>query len=290
MEGDGRSLRSLHDFHLQRVNENVIDIKFHAVIARHPAILGSGQGERTACSRGLSDNGSLVHFVILRKILANVLCDPHSLDAGTLSQALSLPARMDFRCIRRKCRRRLAEAVFSKTHRKLLRCGVRFHFGSLNNFRIFYQLKRNALEQIAFCVLHRRHIFDDSDTRREPAINCHSVRRCLLAMNSERLKFPRGHADVFFADHIIMLLHFQIAGLSVEVPGCAFFEWSGDHSLGGLNLISSPSRLIRAQQKIPWSSTLSRSVLVIMPARCISNLRRSLPSTFSVPSRRYKTS
>ena len=33
-----------------------------------------------------------------------------------------------------------------------------------------------------------------------------------------------------------MLLHFQIAGLSVEVPGCAFFEWSGDHRLRRIKL------------------------------------------------------
>src|SRR6266498_5826186 len=58
---------------------------------------------------------------------------------------------------------------------------------------------------------------------------------------------------------------------------------------GGSNFTSSPSRLIRAQQKMPCSSAVRRSVLVITPARCISNLRRSFPSTFSVPPIRYKT-
>src|SRR6266516_5356154 len=58
---------------------------------------------------------------------------------------------------------------------------------------------------------------------------------------------------------------------------------------GGSNFTSSPSRLIRAQQKMPCSSAVRRSVLVITPARCISNLRRSFPSTFSVPLMRYKT-
>src|SRR5205814_6562113 len=58
---------------------------------------------------------------------------------------------------------------------------------------------------------------------------------------------------------------------------------------GGSNLTSSPSRLIRAQHMIPCSSTVRRSALVITPARCISNLRRSFPSTFSVPLMRYKT-
>src|SRR5438309_5396941 len=58
---------------------------------------------------------------------------------------------------------------------------------------------------------------------------------------------------------------------------------------GGSNFTSSPSRLIRAQQIMPRSLTVTRSVLVITPARCISNLRRSFPSTFSVPPMRYKT-
>src|SRR5437773_1009804 len=40
---------------------------------------------------------------------------------------------------------------------------------------------------------------------------------------------------------------------------------------------------------MPCSLTVTRSVLVITPARCISNLRRSFPSTFSVPPMRYKT-
>src|SRR5256886_15168854 len=57
---------------------------------------------------------------------------------------------------------------------------------------------------------------------------------------------------------------------------------------GGSNFTSSPSRLIRAQQIMPRSLTVTRSVLVITPARCISNLRRSFPSTFSVPPMRYK--
>src|SRR5260370_31922667 len=51
--GEGGSLRSLRNLHLHRVNENIIDIKFHAVIARHPAIFGSRQGERATCSRSV---------------------------------------------------------------------------------------------------------------------------------------------------------------------------------------------------------------------------------------------
>ena len=50
-------------------------------------------------------------------------------------------------------------------------------------------------------------------------------------MNPERLKFSGGHVDFFFAQNIVMLLHFKVAGLAIEVPAGALFEWSGDHRL-----------------------------------------------------------
>src|SRR6476661_1815316 len=58
-----------------------------------------------------------------------------------------------------------------------------------------------------------------------------SVRRRLLAVDAEGLKFSRGYIDFFFAQNIIMLLHFQIASLAIEVPGGALFQGSGDHRL-----------------------------------------------------------
>src|SRR5215211_7851549 len=68
-----------------------------------------------------------------------------------------------------------------------------------------------------------------------------------------------------------------------------FFSGAAIIVCGGVNLTNSPSRFTRAQQVIPCSSTVNRSVLVIVPALCISNCRRSFPSTSSIPSSRYKT-
>jgi hypothetical protein len=58
----------------------------------------------------------------------------------------------------------------------------------------------------------------------------------LLAVNPECLKFSRGHVDFFFAQNIVALLHFQVAGLAIEVPAGPLFEWSGDHRLRRIKL------------------------------------------------------
>src|SRR4030095_320663 len=79
-------------------------------------------------------------------------------------------------------------------------------------------------------------VFDDSNARRKPAIDCHLVRRRLLTVNPERLKFSRGHIDFFFAQNLVMLWHFKVAALSMEVPTGALFEWSGDHRLRRIKL------------------------------------------------------
>ena len=201
-----------------------VDIKFDAVIAWRPSIFRPRERECAACGRACSDSRGLVDFIIRRKIFAEIFRDPHSLDACALSQTLALPARVNFRRVRRECRRRLPEAIFRKTHYEPFRCGVRFHFGALDNFGRFRQFKRNALEQIAFRVLHCRNVFDNSNAGCKPALDHHPVGRRLLAVNVERLKFSRGHIDFFFAKNVVMLLHFQFASQAIEVPCGAFFQ------------------------------------------------------------------
>src|SRR5262249_41516620 len=107
-----------HYLHLHCIDEDTVDIKFHAVIARRPSIVGPPECECASCGRACSNGRGLVDFIILRKIFADVLRDPHSLDVCSLPQTLAVPARVNFRRVRRKCRRRLPEAIFRKTYQE----------------------------------------------------------------------------------------------------------------------------------------------------------------------------
>ena len=45
------------------------------------------------------------------------------------------------------------------------------------------------------------------------------------------MKFSRWYIDISFSDHFVVLMHFQVASLAVEVPARAPLERRGNHRL-----------------------------------------------------------
>src|SRR6266566_3766729 len=97
------------------------------------------------------------------------------------------------------------------------------------------------------------------------------------------MEFSRRHFDIFLSGYLVVLMHLQITGLAIEIPARAPLKRHGDHRLRRIKFDEF------AVHVNPGSSTVRRSVFVTTLARCISNLRSSCPSTFSVPPMRYKT-
>ena len=53
----------------------------------------------------------------------------------------------------------------------------------------------------------------------------------MLSVDAERMKFSRWYIDISFSDHFVVLMHFQVASLAVEVPARAPLERRGNHRL-----------------------------------------------------------
>src|SRR5438477_9567367 len=50
-------------------------------------------------------------------------------------------------------------------------------------------------------------------------------------MNVEHMKSAGRNLYIFVPDDVVMLVHFQFAGLSVEIPLSTLLQWDGDHRL-----------------------------------------------------------
>src|SRR5439155_4052267 len=50
------------------------------------------------------------------------------------------------------------------------------------------------------------------------------------------MKFAGWNFDVFFSGHLVLLMHFQIAGQTIEIPGCSLLERCGNHCLWRIKL------------------------------------------------------
>src|SRR6266536_2629308 len=55
-------------------------------------------------------------------------------------------------------------------------------------------------------------------------------------MNTERVKPVCRHFYIFLPDDMVMLVHFQFAGLSVEIPASTLLKRDGDHRLWRIKL------------------------------------------------------
>ena len=55
-------------------------------------------------------------------------------------------------------------------------------------------------------------------------------------MNMKRVKFSRRHFDIFLSNHVVMLIDFQITGVTIEIPGSALVKRHCDHWLRRIKL------------------------------------------------------
>ena len=136
--------------------------------------------------------------------------------------------------------------------------------------------------------LHRGNVFHDANARRKPAIDRHPVRRRLLAVNPERLKFSRGQLDFFFTCNLVTLLHFQFAGMAIEVPSGALFSGRMVR-LQRLKLDQLAVEIDPSPAGNPVFVHREQISVGDRPRPVHFKLERSFPSTSSIPSRRYKT-
>src|SRR6266700_8386520 len=166
----GCSIRLLHNLQLHGVYQDIVNVELRAIIAGGPAFIRPRQRKRSMSGWTVSDRGSFVRAIISGSVVANVLSDPVHADLCAFSQAMSFPAHINLKCVRRKCRGRSTKALFGNTHGKFLRRRLHVNFRSVHNFGTFRQFKRNALKQITAGIAQGCDVFDDSGPAHEPAV------------------------------------------------------------------------------------------------------------------------
>ena len=79
-------------------------------------------------------------------------------------------------------------------------------------------------------------------------------------MNVEHMKSAGRNLYIFVPDDVVMLVHFQFAGLSVEIPLSTLLQWDDDHRLRRIKpnelAIVKNEKLISVGELLPKGSTM----------------------------------